>query len=211
MAEARVPPEEKLLKIIENPHDPVVRGKVGFKVKEKKPVLFPGWLGELKKIKEGGGKGLLSMQNANKGMAGLCVLITFFSVIAVLRENNDFKIRFGNLIKAQDVLSNARGEKKFPSLDMPEITSDANKRNIFTLASSIQEVPLMPAEAAQTIGNLKLVGIIWSDSPQAMIENAQEQKTYLLSEGEQIGQIKIRKVSRDSVTISKDEQEWVLR
>ncbi len=59
--------------------------------------------------------------------------------------------------------------------------------------------------------NLKLVGIIWSDKPQAIIENTVENKTLLLNIGDQMDKVKIMKIYQDKVILGADGQEWELR
>jgi type II secretory pathway component PulC len=63
----------------------------------------------------------------------------------------------------------------------------------------------------QAVSNYKLVGIIWSDTPQAMIEDTKAGKTNLLNENEIMGDFKIKKIERDKVIITKDKMEWELR
>lgn len=209
----RKTPEEKLLKIIENPLN--IRrpaSAAGFKGRAKAKGLasIKAWFVQIKSDKKEL-RSFFAIHNINKGMAGLCVLLTFFGLFNFISESSAFRVRMESLIKNPAILEAGLKEKYPVAWGLSEMQNELKRRNIFSFLPPQSEVPLMPAAVAQTISNLKLVGILWSDNPQVMIENAQEQKTYLLSAGEQIGQIKIKKILRDSVIIGKDEQEWVLR
>ena len=87
------------------------------------------------------------------------------------------------------------------------------KRNIFSFLPPKPPVDLINknAEISQLVANLKLVGILWSATPQAMIEDNKEKKTYLLATGEKIGELVIKSILRDKVIIAKGDQQWDLR
>ena len=53
------------------------------------------------------------------------------------------------------------------------------------------------------VKNLKLVGIIWSANPEAMIEDATETRTLLLKKGDSFGKnlFKVKSVLRNSVVL----------
>jgi len=55
------------------------------------------------------------------------------------------------------------------------------------------------------------VGVIWSANPQAMVEDTQNHKTSLVSTGDYLGQLKVNKITRNSVVLEKDREEWELR
>jgi hypothetical protein len=44
-----------------------------------------------------------------------------------------------------------------------------------------------------------------------MLEDAKEQKTYLVSPGDNIGDLKVKKILADKIIISKGGHEWELR
>ena len=95
---------------------------------------------------------------------------------------------------------------------MDSLTAAMGARNVFTLTpSSSGTSGGATAKLGPTSTNVKLVGIIWSDHPQAMLEDTQEQKTYLLGPGEQIGDVTIKKILQDKVILGNHEREWELR
>jgi len=65
--------------------------------------------------------------------------------------------------------------------------------------------------ATDMVKNLKLVGILWSENPQVMIEDTKQTKTYLLSIGETIGELQIKRILKDKVVVGKDDVEWEIR
>ena len=105
-------------------------------------------------------------------------------------------------------------EKKvtIPNVNIEEVLAQAKRRNVFTfLPEPSQAQASLAPDITEMLSNFKLVGIIWSNSPQAMIENPKEQRTFLLSQGEQIGQVKIKKIFQDKVVIEVEGQEQELR
>lgn len=101
--------------------------------------------------------------------------------------------------------------EKTAGADFTRVQFLLKKRNIFSL------VPVARTEGGDVIGDreeiaeFRLVGILWSDAPQAMIENVQEQKTYLVARNDAIGNFRVNEVKRDSVVIEKNGKVWDLR
>ena len=57
-------------------------------------------------------------------------------------------------------------------------------------------------DLTESVKVLKLVGIIWSQNPEVMIENSKDSRTYTLKKGDSLGeQFKIKEISRSSVTL----------
>ena len=216
-------PEERLLKIIEgtvNPARPSLAlsakgGESKFKfdfrhLEEKVKHLFS----------DKNSFNNLDLGNVNKAIAGVCVVFTIFWIFNFAREDFVLKERLekirigaaGSLYKEENSLS--------MGANIGELMVSAAKRNIFKWPSQGNEAAQVstgqtpkqkaPAEAGAT-GNIKLVGIIWTDNPQAMLEDAKEQKTYLVSAGDNIGDLKIKKILSDKIIVSKGGQEWALR
>lgn len=64
------------------------------------------------------------------------------------------------------------------------------------------------SEAAK---DLKLVGISWSDNPDAMIEDTNRKKVFFLKNGEMLNDIKIQAIFKDRVVLSYQGEELLLR
>jgi hypothetical protein len=228
MIEAKITPEERLLKIIEGTVSPspalparggeISGGGLKFNLKalndylEKKIKNFHFDKNSLKN---------LDLGKANKIIAGVCVVFTVFWILNFAHEDFTSKERLekikigaavaGPIYKEENSLS--RGA------NITELMAGATKRNIFTLSPQAKGAEVLPGQTpkghpsaeAGIPGGIKLVGIIWTDNPQAMLEDAKEQKTYLVSLGDNIGDLKVKKIFADKIIMSKGAQEWELR
>lgn len=80
------------------------------------------------------------------------------------------------------------------------------QRDIFKIGSKPvskerdkDEIQVKIAELTQ---DLKLVGISWSDDPDAMIEDAKNKKTYFIKRGQDVGELKVQAIFKDKVVLS---------
>ncbi|MFH1190648.1 MAG: hypothetical protein V1670_00405 [Candidatus Omnitrophota bacterium] len=98
------------------------------------------------------------------------------------------------------------------------IAGDSLRRDFFLPAN--QKVDGVTAgEDANVLDELKdfkLVGIIWSQNPEVMIENAKDSRTYIFKKGESYNeQFKIKEISRNSaileINLGSGTQEYELR
>lgn len=207
MADERFTADEKLLNIIE--HGMGVNGA------EIKPAGIEQKINIFKIDKERL-KNWLTLRKINVLLVFFCVFLTVFWVFDFGRNKKVFDRRMQNVVKMATSESNKLDKKKISVLDgeinLPELLFEANRKNIFSLQ---QESAQLAADAAVNYSalmkNFRLVGIFWSDSPQAMIENINEGKTYLLSGQDLLGDFVVRKVLQDRVIIGKDDKEWELR
>ncbi|HQP91089.1 MAG TPA: type II secretion system protein N [Candidatus Omnitrophota bacterium] len=99
-------------------------------------------------------------------------------------------------------------------------TQEISQRNIFALpeaevktavTQSAEQTQTTAEVAADATADLKLVGIIWSDIPQAMIEDSKEQRTHLVSRGNTIKDARVKEILKDRVILSYDSQDVELR
>jgi len=207
--EEKITPEEKLLKIIENPS--LEKRKII--VSNKNPLVplknIKGLLGNFKFNKEMLKR--FDLRMAIKLAVFLCIAFTIFGIFDFVRSGVVLNKRFDKLMV--ESASAANIEKNLPNLnvDMNDLSSQVRSRNIFSFQPTRAVAGELTTEVPVAITNYKLVGIMWSDNPQAMIEDTKEQKTYLLSNGEMLGQVKVKKIFREKVVLGKDEQEWELR
>ena len=205
MLESKLTPEEKLLRIIESPVE-AVRGMRpqrrihDFKFSLK---LFKAKYGE--KLKE-----LFNLKTANAVLVFLAVITTVYLIL-------DFGIglpRAGVLQQLEMVarkmdIGNMAIERLEPlSLYLQEIS----QRNIFALPEPSVQPAAAPgvkqsAEAKSFIEGFKLVGIIWSEVPQAIIEDAKDGRTYLLNRGGNLKDARVKEILKDRVILSYDNQD----
>jgi len=98
------------------------------------------------------------------------------------------------------------------------IGSEKLRRNFF-LPAELKVGNITAAESVDILEELKdfkLVGIIWSQNPEVMIENAKDSRTYTLKKGESFNeQFKIKEISRNSaileVNLGSGTREYELR
>jgi len=98
------------------------------------------------------------------------------------------------------------------------IGSESLRRNFFLPANLKVEsgTEQENAEVLEKLKDFKLVGIIWSQNPEVMIENAKDSRTYTLKKGESLNEeFKIKEISRNSaileVNSSSGTREYELR
>jgi type II secretory pathway component PulC len=214
MERDNITPEEKLLKIIEGPAMPKFKIPLGMKKMPKVNLKNIGnWLNRLQHIDKNALSKYLSLRLVNKAIAGLCGFLTVFWIFDFMRINSNLSQRFEQIAQAPAVASAQAKETPLTLVSYEEITSEAKRRNIFTLlpAPPKTEADGSPADIAEKISNLKLVGVIWSNNPQVMIEDVKGNRTYLLSIGEQMGEITIKKIFMDKVVLQIEGQEEELR
>ena len=204
-----ITPEEKLLKIIENPN--VEKAKLPLKGKKSSSAVFAkanfckGFRIDKDILKN------IDLAAGNKMLAGICVIVTAFLIFDLIRINMNLGRRFEKLSKGLAVSKMETKQISLPDINLDAVLREARRRNIFTFIPQKAQASGAATPAVETAGNLKLVGILWSQNPQAMIENSQENKTHLLSAGEQFGQFKVKTILRDKVVIQKGEEQWELR
>jgi len=215
--------DERLLKLIEAaPADPKQRQMASapkFGLHNLKPINFsPAAVNSyIKNIK-------INLFFVNKTVIGIaCLLITLFFYVlatgpAISRSNAVY-------FTASDAESIAKlvSAKETQNLGRLPISAQDLKRNIFTVFGSKSAEPAQGEKSVeqntvltQMFKDFKLVGIIWSQAPEVMIENAKDSRTYTLKKGELLSdQIKIKEISRNSATLemSSDSgaQEYELR
>ena len=77
-------------------------------------------------------------------------------------------------------------------------------RNFFLPGGNKNSVYLQEEskDLAESVKTLKLVGIIWSQIPEVMIENSKDSRTYILKKGDSLSeQFKVKEISRSSATL----------
>lgn len=205
MAEDKITPEEKLLKVIENPLN--LKGKPPSAIMGGSKDFIFRWLRDFKQKKF---KVFISLKNVHKTLTISSVVITVIGGGAFVKGHNDFKERLKDIMSQPQSNFKKEQEGNLLSVNLTEAVEDSKRRNIFTSSPAKPEVAV-PKTLEQTISKLKLVGIIWSAKPQTMIEDTVLNKTFLLGVDETVGDFKIKKILRDRVVISKDGQEWELR
>lgn len=208
MAKDDITPEERLLKIIENPNTQKRPVPLAAKVSSLGSGAIKDWLSGIR-----ADKNLLKRINLsliNKTVAVICVIVTLIWIFDFARSGIAMAKRFKKVSSGE--YPAASEESKRPKIDvtLDEAATQAKRRNVFTFLPTKEE-EASAVNIGPTLSNFKLVGILWSDNPQAMIENSKEQRTYFVSKGDKIGDLDVKNILKDKVMLGKDDQEWELR
>jgi len=111
----------------------------------------------------------------------------------------DFPEPSGLKKAASYYLDNVRGK---------DIFSMGLKKVIVAESGEITPPPIRTVELAST---LKLVGISWSNDPDAMIEDTKNLKTFFVKRGDMVGEAKVQAIFKDKVILSFDKEEFELK
>jgi type II secretory pathway component PulC len=208
--EVPLTPEEKLLRIIESPKDAV------HSLRPQRRLQAPDVKLLLKDLKAKYGdklKSLLTLKSANTILIGAGGLTTLFLVIdfCVGMPRLQMIMRLEDVAKKTDV-GNLVIEKLDPlAIYMQEIT----QRNVFALPEAPPPLVVKKEEAKSELTNIvadfKVVGIIWSEAPQAILEESKTGKTYLVNRGGKLKEARVKDILKDRVVLSYDNQEIEIR
>jgi hypothetical protein len=218
-------PEKQLLKLIENPKQASVRVESA-KREGKKWFSFPALKGRLDFWKGTSVKQWFSLKKFSRSAHGVerinGVLKFLIVVVAIYTSYSVFQMAKGiknaaNLILTPDPVT----------LDVPPPVTGLQSvsyylekikgRNIFV---SVQPEPVVTAEKAVEEGvpeedpfkNFSLVGIAWSNDPEAMIEDTQLNKTFFMRRGQSLTNgVRIVTIFKDKVILGYKDKEAELR
>lgn len=200
--------EDRLLKIIEGssvPKDgveaPRGSGRGDFKV---------FWA----RIRSGKFEDLLRgvrLRTVNKVVILLCGLLTLACLVNFSLSKNKFEVMFSKISLAVPAKPEVKKKSVMDGVNFQQALAMAKQHNIFTLDRPLSNAEGVMVGESQEIANFKLVGIMWSEKPQAMVEDIVEQKTYLLSVGDQAGRLTVKEILKDKVVLGRDEHIWELR
>ena len=202
MVREKITPEERLLRVIDKP--PKFKKISSLGIKDwfilKKEFLVRIWTE----------KRFFELKLLNKALMILCILITIF----FMGDFSRLSYKFGNKMKVIErvkKLKDIGSKEKTLKVDLKNALLESKRRNIFIFPSKDKEQRILKEAPSVNLDNLKLVGIIWSDNSQVLIEDIKKKKTYLLSPGDSIEDLKIKKIKKDSVVLEKDNKEVILR
>jgi len=206
----KVTPEEKLLRIIENPATEAKKYRFFESSKQKAPDLklliakIKGFHLNKASLKK------MNLHIANRIVVGACVFFTLFLIFSFISDNLRYRGSFKKLSSEATLESVIDQEQAAIDVTKAELAIETKRRNIFSFLPPKAEAAVT-TEVPTMITNFKLVGILWSDKPQAMIEDTQEQKTYFLSKGEKIKEVVVKRILKNKVILGKGQEEWEVR
>lgn len=202
--EKKQTPEEELLRLIENPANDTKEPKAfkkGFRLNFSwiKKVLHPSF-----------SPASFNLKNINKGLLVLSLVMAIYLIFDFIKGRPDLSQIYASNIVGHKPEAKASGKTQI--MNLPDVLSTVEKRDFFHFVPIKKEEAIPTAKEAMVslASNLKLVGIIWGKSPQAMVEDKQENKTLLLNQGDAIGKLKIKEILRDRVILGYEDQEMEL-
>ena len=196
--------DERLLKLIEGTGEPKRKQVIASGEKKSSTNFVPAKLNflelksKLKNLK-------VDLYSLNKGLIAVSVLLTFiflyalFSAPVIPKSNAAF---FTPADSSAIIKLISSGEAQ--GLIRKNISGQDIKRDFFLPSGSRSSIYMQEQGQDLTgeLKDLKLVGIIWSQNPEVMIENAKDSRTYTLKKGESLDeQFKVKEISRNSATL----------
>jgi len=155
----------------------------------------------------------------NKGLFGLAILLTLvflYIFISGLLTSKSNSVAFAPKDTSSIIKLITAGEAQ--GLMRKNISNQNIKRDFFLPFGEKEDIhtPEEGPDITEEVKALKLVGIIWSQNPEVMIENSKDSRTYTLKKGEALSdQFKIKDISRSSaillVTTPSGTKEYELR
>lgn len=222
-----ISPERELLKLIEDPKAKSTTMLQGYAIKHHSLSLFSfsAWLGRISFLRDWFKKWLkrqrqqqLDIKVINK-ILGLFIFVlavyfisNLFSSLINLKKTPylEFKPQEGVSFTGTQQLSFL---KKAASYYFEKV----RERDIFKMGA---KKPTAAAEASprgpssriiEATQHLKLVGISWSNDPDAMIEDSKALRTFFVKRGQMIGEIKVQAIFKDKVVLGFGGEEIELR
>jgi len=224
MAQERsLTPEKQLLNLIESPKvkDAAIRSDI---VKQHSMRLFsPGvWKGKLSFFRDYFKKGLSGgfhqpdLKAVNRFLAVVIVVSIFYLMNTIYFSITGLKKIPGLKSSSQESTKNAHFKEVAALKQTAAYYLDKiRQRDIFKIGAkkAVKETTQVPptpiiVEATQY---LKLVGISWSNDPDAMVEDTRALRTFFVKRGQMIGQVKIEAIFKDKVVLSYGGEEVELR
>lgn len=219
-------PEKQLLKLIENPKGESLRAE-DVKRQGKKWISLGALKGRLAFWKSFSFRKWISVKQLSRSSFGIrrVNLILKFSIVflslylgySVFVTAAEMK-RASNLIFEHEKNLTAALEPGSPLKSLPYYLEKVGGRNLFSFTALPKEEPAEegPVSEAQPEGKkarqLLLVGIAWSDDPEAMIEDTDAKQTYFVRRGQSIDdELKVVAIFKDAVILSVDGKEIELK
>lgn len=218
-------PEKQLLKLIEGSKSAQDKPSGGVSIRSNSMSLFSmhAWLGRFSYFKEklhkwANGESLQSdiIKVTNRALMLSIFFMAAYLVLSVsvhlasLRKAPIIKMKLASPsdssgAAAEDLLlkSSAYYLERVRSRDIFKMGPPAS--------AVVQQEEDSSGKLAEMAKDLRLVGISWSDDPDAMIEDVGKLKTYFVKRGQAIGELKVRAIFKDKVVLSYGSQEIDLK
>ncbi|MBU1999008.1 MAG: hypothetical protein ABIG46_07935 [Candidatus Omnitrophota bacterium] len=181
-------------------------GRAGLSV-----ISFGAWLGRfsflkqrLKQLSKSGQLESEAISFTNRALSVAIVLCLIYFVV-------DIPFSLVNLKKAPKINVNFQANTKPLSASEESLLKNfsyyldkVRQRDIFKIGSKpkiVENRDELQDKITEFTKNLKLVGISWSDDPDAMVEDLANRKTYFIKRGQSIGELEVQAIFRDKIVL----------
>lgn len=226
-AQRPVTPEKQLLRLIEEQqiNPPGLNTRL---IKRRGLSLFSpsAWLGRISFLKEAfkkrsrrGRPHSLGVKLLNRILCFFIFILAFYFISNLFSSLVDSRKNLRNLesgtLKSADYAG--VGEAAFSKKAASYYFEKIRERDIFKMGhkdSSANQETFQKGPSARIIEatqHLNLVGISWSNDPDAMIEDTRALRTFFVRRGQMIGEVKVQAIFKDKVVLGYDGEEIELK
>ena len=201
-------PERELLKLIEGEKESSgfssggnLRGAFSFSVLKGRFSFFRRNF--LRSLSFGG----FSIASFNRLLLIVLLCMTFYVSFDIATSASKLNRELEDSFKLQRKAAFNPQEKVSLLKNIAYYVNKAKKRDIFNIVVAKREEKLISQKIdtkkiIDKTKHLKLVGIAWSDNPDAMIEDTRAKKTLFVKEGDSINEIRVKRILKDKVILS---------
>ena len=223
--EKRITPEKQLLKLIEGSTPQGSLRTAAIKHQSLSLFSFNAWLGRFSFLK-GNLKGKFNITSLSQLDVKLVNNILFFCVfLLTIYFISNLLVSIINFKKMPDLKFTIQASVNSANLQENQVLKKAaayylekvRARDIFKIGAkkdSSAGKPNNNAPSAKTIEatqDFKLVGISWSNDPDAMIEDTKAMRTFFVKRGQMIRNVKVQAIFKEKVVLSYEGEEVELR
>lgn len=145
---------------------------------------------------------------------GFCLIGTLYTSALRFKKAPDFKVK---ALQKTAQSENLQDSSIFKT-PLAHYLEKISARDIFKMGPKKRETPPLQntgnaqgSRILEATQHLKLVGISWSNDPDAMIEDTRAIKTFFVKRGQMIGDIRVQAIFKDKVILTYSGEEIELK
>ena len=228
-SERSVTPEKQLLRLIEDPKlkETNVQTQV---IKRRSLSFFSGeiWMSRYSFFKERinhwitqGKSWQLDIKFVNKVLVFTVVTLTCYSIFSFFVSMAHFKKKMSHVLSQIKEGQSASNPAELTRLKVASYYLEkARSRDIFKMGRKIEQSEVKeitpadvpsPPKINEATQYLRLVGISWSNDPDAIIEDTKAYRTFFVKRGQMIDGVRVQAILKDRVVLSYEGEEIELQ